>query len=382
MDSFAILHIFILGGLALVAANYLLNLRFVQFPPIDVVVNPPPLVSVLIPARNEELRLRPCLATLSDSDYPNIEILVLDDHSTDATSDLVRQRAKGDRRIRLVPALPLAEGWTGKAWACQQLAKEAKGSYLLFVDADTRFSDTTISYALNLAHQRQADLLSLWPFLEAKSWSECLVIPFVHIFIFFYMPHWMPGPLRCLGAANGQFLLFKKDAYWSIGGHEVVRAHLVEDIALARHLRAAGKSVLNLDGTNPGHPIALVRVRMYESFRQVWQGFTKNLYPSFEGNLPVFFFFQGMQILLFFTPFLLLFLQPKNPIAWTEVAIIFALRFALARRFRQSYLGALFHPFGLLLVLAISANSLLQTWRNKLPWKGRAYAHQSLTPLR
>lgn len=369
------LHILILGGLILVSTNYLLNLRIVQFPSLDQVLNPPPLVSVLVPARNEELRLRPCLSTLSDSDYPKLEILVLDDHSTDGTSDLVRQRAKGDPRIRLLPGKALPEGWVGKPWACHQLSQEAKGEYLLFVDADTRFADTTISSALNLAHQRQADLLSLWPFLEAKSWSECLVIPFVHLFIFFYMPHWMPGNLRCLGAANGQFVLFRRDAYKKINGHESVRNHMVEDIALARNMRQAGLKVLNLDGTNPGRPIAWVRCRMYTRFSEVWEGFTKNLYPSFDGKLFSFFLFQFIQIVVFLAPFLLLLTPFRGPLVWTEIAIILALRLSLARRFRQSYLGALLHPFGQLLVLAISMNSWLQALRGRLPWKGRLYQH-------
>ena len=131
-----ILHLIILLGRFLITVNYLLNLRVFRFPPVNFVANPPPKVSVLIPARNEELRLRPCLGTLSDSDYPILEILVLDDHSTDGTAQLVNQRAKGDPRIRLLSGQPLPTGWVGKPWACHQLSREAQGEYLLFVDAD------------------------------------------------------------------------------------------------------------------------------------------------------------------------------------------------------------------------------------------------------
>jgi chlorobactene glucosyltransferase len=334
-------------------------------------------VSVLIPARNEELRLRPCISTLSDSDFPILEILILDDHSTDETAALVQQRAKGDPRIRLISGRPLPEGWVGKPWACHQLAQEAKGDYLLFVDADTRFSDITLSNAVNLAHEQQSDLLSLWPYLESLSWSERLVIPFVHLFILFYLPHWAKGSLRCFGAANGQFVLFRRTAYEKIKGHESVRNHMVEDIAIARNMRAAGFKVLNLDGTNPGHSIALVRCRMYTRFSEVWEGFTKNLYPSFDGNFFAFFFFQSIQAVVFLAPFVLLFTPFRGPLVWTEIAIIFALRFSLAYRFRQSYLGALLHPFGQLLVLAIAMNSWLQALRGRLPWKGRFYEHST-----
>jgi len=372
-----LLHLCIFGALLLVVGNYLLNLRVFRFPSVTAVANPPPRLSVLVPARNEELRLRPCISTLSDSDFPILEILILDDHSTDGTAALVQQRAKGDPRIRLISGQPLPEGWVGKPWACHQLAQQAKGDYLLFVDADTRFSDITLSQAVHLAHEQQSDLLSLWPYLESLSWSERLVIPFVHLFILFYLPHWAKGSLRCFGAANGQFVLFRRTAYEKIKGHESVRNHMVEDIAIARNMRAAGFKVLNLDGTNPGHSIALVRCRMYTRFSEVWEGFTKNLYPSFDGNFFAFFFFQSVQAVVFLSPFLLLFTPFRGPLVWTEIAIIVALRLSLAHRFRQSYIGALLHPFGQLLVLAIAMNSWLQSLRGRLPWKGRLYQHST-----
>ena len=372
-----LLHLCILGGLFLVIGNYFLNLGVFRFPSVTAVANPPPRVSVLIPARNEELRLRPCISTLSDSDFPILEILILDDHSNDGTAALVQQRAKGDPRIRLISGQPLPEGWVGKPWACHQLAQQAKGEYLLFVDADTRFSDITLSNAVNLAHEQHSDLLSLWPYLESLSWSERLVIPFVHLFILFYLPHWAKGSLRCFGAANGQFVLFRRTAYEKIKGHESVRNHMVEDIAIARNMRAAGFKVLNLDGTNPGHSIALVRCRMYTRFSEVWEGFTKNLYPSFDGNFFAFFFFQSIQAVVFLSPFLLLFTPFRGPLVWTEIAIIVVLRLSLAHRFRQSYIGALLHPFGQLLVLAIAMNSWLQSLRGRLPWKGRLYQHST-----
>ena len=375
MLSIELLHIFILGGLILICLNYLLNLRSFRFPQITSITNPPPQISVLIPARNEAERLGPCLSTLSDSDYPILEILVLDDHSTDGTAELIQQRAKGDPRIRLINGKPLPAGWVGKPWACHQLSHEAKGDYLLFVDADTRFSDITVAHSINVAEKEKADLVSLWPYQESCTWGEHLVIPFVHLFILFYLPHWAKGSLRCFGAVNGQFVLFRRKSYEKIKGHESVRNHMVEDIAIARNMRQAGLKVLNLDGTNPGHRNALVECRMYTRFSEVWQGFTKNLYPSFDGNFFAFFFFQTLQIIFFLLPFALLATPSSRTIVWTEIGIIFALRFSLAKRFRQSYLGALFHPIGQLLVLAISFNSWLQALRGRLPWKGRIYAH-------
>jgi len=372
-----IFHIITLGSLSLLILNYLLNLKVFRFPPPSELAAPAPFISVLIPARNEEKRIRPCLGTLVDSNYPHLEILVLDDHSSDGTADLVRKRAQGDSRVRLLIGQELPSGWTGKAWACHQLAQAAKGEFLVFVDADTRFSDITLSQAVSLALNQKADLISLWPYLEAKSWSEHLIIPFVHLFILLYLPHWLGGRSASLGAANGQFLLFRRSAYEKIRGHESVAGHLVEDIALGRKMRSAGLRVLNQDGTNPGHHIALVRCRMYDNFQDLWNGFTKNLYPAFEGRFGAFVFFQIFQAVVLVGPFILLLFFPRDPVLWIEIAIILSLRLAMAHRFRQSGWGAVLHPLGQLLVIAISANSWLQTVRRRLPWRGRHYAHSS-----
>ena len=372
-----IFHIVTLGSLSLLILNYLFNLKVFRFPPPSELPAPAPFISVLVPARNEEKRIRPCLGTLTESNYPHLEILVLDDHSSDGTADLVRKRAQGDSRVRLLTGQELPSGWTGKAWACHQLAQAAKGEFLVFVDADTRFSEITLSQAVSLALNQKADLISLWPYLEAKSWSEHLIIPFVHLFILLYLPHWLGGRSASLGAANGQFLLFRRSAYEKIRGHESVAGHLVEDIALGRKMRAAGLRVLNHDGTNPGQPSALVRCRMYDNFQDLWNGFTKNLYPAFEGRFGAFVFFQIFQAVVLVGPFILLLFFPRDPVLWIEIAIILSLRLAMAHRFRQSGWGAVLHPLGQLLVIAISANSWLQTVRRRLPWRGRHYAHAS-----
>lgn len=374
MEAF---HIVVLGALSLLLVNYLLNLRVFRFPRLEFSMEAVPAVSVLIPARNEQKRIKPCLESLLAGKTPVFEILVLDDHSSDGTSDMVRHFAKIDPRIRLLQGKDLPSNWTGKAWACQQLAQAAQGDFLLFVDADTRFAEDTVSQAVELALNQKADLLSLWPYLQAKSWSEHLAIPYVHLFILLYLPHWIGGRSPSLGAANGQFLLFRREAYEKIGGHAAVCGHLVEDIALARKMRSAGFRVLNRDGTRPGEPSAWVRCRMYTNFPDLWDGFTKNLYPAFDGRFGAFVFFQIFQFTVFLGPFLLLPFFPNDPILWIEIAIIFSLRLAMAHRFRQSWLGAILHPLGQALVLAIAANSWLQTLRRRLPWRGRHYAHLS-----
>ncbi|NBU68178.1 MAG: glycosyltransferase [Verrucomicrobia bacterium] len=370
-----IYQVIVFASLFILIINYLLNLRCFRLPTDEAVPRSTPLISVLIPARNEEKRILPCLESLSAGDYRNLEILVLDDQSSDHTSEVVRLAAHQDSRIRLLAGADLPGGWTGKSWACQQLAGQSRGDFLLFVDADTRFSGAAIAHALGVSEKTGADLLSLWPHLEAKSWSERLVIPFVHLFILLYLPHWMEGRSAALGAANGQFLLFRRTAYEKLGGHHAVRGHLVEDVALGRKMKAAGFRVMNLDATNPGKRTPLVRCRMYENFPDLWNGFTKNLYPAFDGRFFAFVFFQLFQLSVFFAPFVLLLWFPRDMFLWFMIMMILCLRLAVAGRFRQSRLGALLHPLGQFLVLAIAANSWFQTIRRRLPWRGRHYAH-------
>ena len=167
-----IFHIFVLGSLSLLLLNYLLNLRVFSFPANLTPPPPLPLLSVLVPARNEEKRIGPCLESLFASDYPHLEILVLDDHSSDGTADLVRHLAKQHPRLRLLHGKDLPHGWTGKAWACHQLAQEARGEFFLFADADARLADLTLTQAVSMALEKKSGLLSLWPYLPSRTWSE------------------------------------------------------------------------------------------------------------------------------------------------------------------------------------------------------------------
>lgn len=266
------------------------------------VASAPPLVSILVPARNEERCIGPCAASLACQRYPNFEVLVMDDHSEDQTVSVLRGVGFNDEGpFRILSSKPLPEGWTGKAWACQQLAAEAKGEYLLFVDADTEHHPTMLASALSLSRETDAALLSAWPFLKMGSWSEKLVLPIIHLSLVFYPfafwewlqdnPHLAkkrsPSAWRGLGAANGQFLLFKRSVYEQIGGHACVKQHMVEDVALGREIASRvgdGLRLVNCDGSQ------ICSVRMYSSLKEVWEGFTKNARAVFEGRLSAYLF--------------------------------------------------------------------------------------------
>jgi chlorobactene glucosyltransferase len=368
-------HVIVLAGLLAMAGNVVLNLFLFRRPGPARPAEGAPFVSILVPARNEEHRIRPCLESLLAQDYPSYEVCVLDDQSSDATAAVVREYQEQHPCLRLLSGEPLPEGWTGKARACAQLAREARGEHLLFTDADTMHDPAMLASAMEAARAWRADLLSLWPKQLTGSWSERLILPFVYVLLLMFMPHWMPGRHRSLGVANGQFLLFRKSAYEAVDGHgnARVRGHLVEDVALGREIKMRGFRLVNLDGCR------LVSCRMYRNFPEVWEGFTKNLRAGFEDSLASFLFFAVVQMVFLLLPFfwagwhawngeeMLLFL------GLLQIGLIYAIRFFFAFRFESTWIGALGHPLGQLLAGIIAGNSWLQTSRGKVVWKGRAY---------
>ncbi len=347
-------------------------------------------VSVLVPARNEEARIRDCLASLAAQHPPVREVILLDDRSTDRTGEIARElgfREEAGCRLRLIHGTDLPEGWVGKNWACHQLSKVAdpSSSHLLFTDADTVHGTGCVSAALAYARSVRADLLSLWPDQITGTWSEKLIIPLGYLLFMSFQPflflRWLQAdPARAqrlgldrrrlagLGAANGQFLLFRREAYDSLGGHEALRDHLVEDIAFGRRVASRtgeGMRLFNADGIN------LLKCRMYTDFAGVWEGFSKNMRPVFEESPKSFLLFGIVIFGLFLLPFLML---PWIPSAGIAVGLILLNRFVLTLRFRTSWFGFLAHPFAIVLALLVALNSWRLCLRRGIVWKGRVYS--------
>jgi chlorobactene glucosyltransferase len=382
-------HLFILAGLLLALVGVIANVA--NFGGLREVVPPAdddaPLVSILVPARNEARCIGPCVSSLLAQDYPNFELIMLDDHSEDGTGEIARRLGlgeMGDRRVIAGEALPA--GWTGKGWACHQLSRAAKGHYLFFTDADTTHAPGTVSAAVAKAREDRADLLSAWPRLITETWSEKLVVPMVVFLGMVIYPHWLVVLLqrlpsvaarlpdrerRLLGAANGQFIFFTRAAYDRIGGHAAIRDHLVEDVALGRAVAARmgeGMRFLNCDA------LQFSTCRMYESFPQVWEGFTKNTRAAFEESLAGFFLIGGIQLCGFLLPFVLVFVPgPAQWLVVLQIAVIYLIRVVLTVRFRTSWMGCILHPVGVLLSLAIGLNSWRKLATKGVTWKGRVY---------
>ncbi len=235
------------------------------------------------------------------------------------------------------------------------------------------------------AQRTRASLLSAWPRLITSTWGEQLIIPMVLLIGMTLYPHWLLVLLqatglgarlphavrRSLGAANGQFLFFTRAAYDRIGGHEALRDHLVEDVALGRAIAARmdeGLRLVNCDA------VRFSTCRMYRSFGEVWEGFTKNIRPAFERSLIGFLLIGAGSALCFLGPFLLLATGHFQRTILIEIALIYFLRLLLTVRFRTSWLSLVLHPIGHALSLAIGLNSWRLSATTGVTWKGRTYA--------
>ena len=379
-------HLAILAGLLLGLAGVVANLAC--FDRLRPAAPPPaaaaPLVSILVPARNEALNIGTCAGSLLVQDYPHYELLVLDDHSTDGTGEILRDLTATGGHLRVLTGEPLPPGWTGKGWACHQLAAQARGEFLFFADADTAHAPGTVSAAVAFARQHRADLVSAWPALLTATCGERLIIPMIVFLGMAMYPHWLLCFLqnhphlaarvpararRVLGAANGQFMFFTRAAYDRIGGHAAVHDHLVEDVALGRAVTARigeGMRLFNCDS------LQFSTVRMYRSFGETWEGFTKNLRAAFEESLLGFLAIGAWQFCGFLLPFVLAVAAPR-PLVFAQIAVIYLIRILLTVRFRTSWLSCLLHPISQALGLAIGVNSWRRSARGGVSWKGRTY---------
>jgi chlorobactene glucosyltransferase len=262
------------GAQALIAAsNALLLRRMDRFP---AAVRSPRL-SILVPARDEEESIGPCVQSLLAQDYGDFEVVVLDDGSTDHTP-AVLTGLKTDR-LRVLTGRPLPDGWNGKVWACRQLADAARGELLLFTDADTVFKPETIRLAVNAMEGLRADLLTAITANRVPTLGEQLTVPFVTWSLLSLLPlvvtRLLPSS-AVFTTANGKFMLFRREVYDAIGGHGVVKDDAAEDIAIARSARRRGYRWALLDAT------PLVSARMYSGLRDAVDGFSKNLFAVFD----------------------------------------------------------------------------------------------------
>ena len=370
--------------LAAILFNLLLNLRALRKPKSDIELPAPaPLISILIPARNEEANIGVCLESLRHQDYPNFELLVLDDSSTDGTADIVARIASEDSRVRLLRGQPLPPGWAGKTFACHQLAQEARGSWLLFTDADTVHAPPMLRGVLGVALISRAALISGFPYQRTTSIWQKTAMPILFYFMLLcWMPFWWLQRSRCTmpSVAIGQFLFFSAEEYRSIGGHEAVKSRIVEDVWLGIEVSRHKYRQLTLDLSS------LVSCQMYREFGSMWDGITRWLYTVASLSAVSLVGMIAVVLLLFLAPFVwlvygLLLAQPA--FAWEvlvmlQVAIVFLARFLAGRRFSQPKTSIILHPIGVAFLLLVSFYASYQYLTGAgVRWKGRVYDERS-----
>jgi chlorobactene glucosyltransferase len=340
-------------------------------------------VSVLIPARDEAANIERCVRAAAAARGPITEILVYDDGSTDGTTEIL-ERLRGEvPRLRLLPGAALPAGWVGKPYALHRLSAAATGELLLNMDADVTLRPDGLLRMLSLLATPSeapgglgADLVTAVPRQRTGSVAERVMIPLLHLS---YVA-WLPMPLihrtrdpRVL-AANGQLLLVRRSALDAVGGWASVRTALVDDMALCRAVKTAGRRVVFADGDR------MAECRMYDSGAALWRGFTKNFYEGIGGHPLAMVAVLALHLLFFVAPYVALpigLLSGNRDLALAAaigVAANLALRLIMAVRYRQSVLSVLVHPLAVLAMMGVLFDSFRCSWRGEIRWRGRIYA--------
>ena len=346
-----------------------------------------PMVSILVPARNEADHIEECVRSLIEQRYEKLEVLVLDDQSTDETPTIVQQMIdellpEQKSRLHLLHGEILPDGWIGKNFACYQLALYAQGDYLLFTDADSVHAPQSVSTVIQGMHDLGVQFLTAHPRYFLCGIGECLAIPLLYFKVFTLLPlvlvRHRPEPI--LAVANGPLLCFQRSVYDAIGGHKAVKTSILEDNSLARKVKAAGYRMAYVDGQD------MVSCYMYDSFAELWVGFSRTFFAFYNYSLLAASAIIILDLALFVAPPLLVLASLFVPFAPLAVLfslgsytlavlmrILLTLACARSQRILLILLSPL-HPISMMLECLFLLNSILWHYRKKgATWKGRYY---------
>ncbi len=363
-----------------------------------------PRISILIPVRNEEKNIEHCLDSLMIQDYPDLEIIVLDDNSTDNTGAILQkyhtidlnEHKIDDKKLHSLTVLQgekLPSGWVGKNWACHQLAQRATGDIILFVDADTILNKQAVSTAAGRMIEHNLDLVSFMPWQKMVTWAERLVVPVIMWSVMLFMPLVLAYRLKAsfLAMGVGQFIMFNHKTYQTLGGHKTIKNNVVDDIAMVRLFKQNQARWAIFNGTR------LLWCRMYSNFAQIWEGFTKNLFGFFGYLLLPYLFIWVWLIIVFLSPLIVIIIALGGSISsalagnigdsailtigFISGEVIIKATFAIFLSiiiwsmvnltFHIPYRMTFCYPFSIFLVSLIAFNSAIQYFRGGITWKGR-----------
>ena len=349
----------------------------VRLQPVVKPISNPPRLSVCVPARDEARGIQACLQSLLNQDYPNFEVIAIDDHSTDSTGDIMRTLSQENAHLKVLKAADLPEDWLGKPFALHQAFKIAQGEYLLFTDADLVFQSTTLNTAVHVMRERELDLLTLMPQAEFGSFWERAVQPVIFGFIASLTRFKnVNNPDHKSAMGFGAFLMFRRTAYEKIGGHEAGKADVLEDVLIAKRAKRAGLKMLVADGKQ------LFSIRMYFGLKEIWFGWQKNMFLAMDKSVVKATYNIFVVLGFLFTPYIILAINIFEQIGWfwiglamASVVLVSAAAYKTCDELGLHRNTAVLFPLGALVMAAIMANSMFQTLvRKKTEWRGRVYS--------
>lgn len=344
-----------------------------------------PLVSILIPARNEERNIGNCLESLCKLNYPNYEVFIVDDRSTDSTAAIVEDFARRDSRIHLVRNTELSEGWTGKNFALFKGQSHANGEWLLFSDADTIHAPDSLGHSVQFAREKGLQMVTLLPNLTGETFWEKLLQPIAGAILMISFPlHKSNNPASPVAFANGQYILIRRDLYDRIGTHEALKGFFLEDIAMAKAAKALKGPMMVVPSPT------LYQTRMYKNFKEIWHGWSRIYYYIFEKHVVR----LCLSILLIFVVSLMPVFCAIGLAAWwivqgslsnyaagifgVAIAQLVIMRLTVFRYYALSGSNpyySILNPIGCMIMIGILADSIRKIYSKKgMTWRGTTYA--------
>ncbi len=352
-----------------------------------------PLISVCIPARNEETNIKRCVESILSQDYPNLEVIVVDDCFTDSTPAVLKNINPHDHPLKILRGSELPLGWVGKTHALAQAVATAGHSpdgWFCFIDADTFLAPTALMSCCAISMETNADLFTILTFQVTGSFWERIILPMVMTALSVaFSPRKVNDPRLSNAVANGQFIMIRRSIYEAVGGYEAIKDRIVEDKALAQLVKSNGYRLILADGKQ------VASTRMYTSFPGMWEGWTKNIYLGLRDE-PALLLLGAFGASLLVIAALFLPIWPMLGLFWVahgggwhaisiiaEALIAWAylliLRANIAHRMRISRFYALTTPLGAAVFAGMMITSAWKVLSGQgVTWRGRKYQHLRL----